>query len=730
MAIETFLSPTAHELADTSRRSFLKVGAAVGGGLVVGFWSLPASALGAEASAKRFAANGYVTVNPDDTVELTMSRVEMGQGIYTALPMLIAEELEIDLDRVVLRHAPPDVKVYGIPLGDQFTGGSLSVRTLWEPMRQTGAAARMVLVQAAAEGWKVPVDSCFAEHGEVVHRATGRRVKYSRLIEPASKLTAPTKIDLKPASEFKLIGTPVKRLDGKGKTDGSAMFGMDAVRPGMVFASVIASPVAGGKVKSVNDKKTRSMTGVRDVIRLDGAVAVVADNTWYARQGVAALDIVWDEGPNAKVDTESLRTLMVNALDRQGAVARDKGNAADVIAKDPKRFEAVYVNQMLAHAPMEPINCTVHVKPDSAEFWVGTQVPARAQEAAANVLGLPQDKVTINNFLLGGGFGRRLYHDYVEQAAAIGKHVDGPVKVVWTREEDIAHSRHRGLYAHKVSASLDDKGYPIALMHKLAGPSNLAPFAPSWMKNGNIDIDANDGSMNYPYDIANMRTEHAREDGPVPTGFWRGVGPTRNILVLESFMDQLAHKAKVDPLEYRLNLLQTDKRAHNVLTLAAKRAGWGAPLEPRAGRGIALMHAWDTYMAQVVDLTVDDSGAVSVKRVVCVVDCGVVVNPNTVHAQMQGGINFALTAALYSEITIKDGKVQQSNFHNYPMLRMNEAPKIDVEIVKSAEHPGGIGESATAGLGPAFVNAIFSATGKRLFTLPARPDQLKAASAI
>jgi CO/xanthine dehydrogenase Mo-binding subunit len=726
--------PGAAMPASTGRRTFLKVSAGVGGGLVVGFSALPAdvdaatrAAAGASATAPAsaaFAANAFITVGADDRITLTMAKVEMGQGIYTALATLLAEELEVDLDRVVLRHAPPDAKAYGAPFGDQFTGGSLSIRTMWEPMRQAGAAARMVLVQAAADGWQVAPAACVAEHGQVLHAASGRRIRYGKLVAAASRLAAPEKVALKPASAFKLIGKPIKRLDTPGKTDGSARFGIDAVLPGMLFASVASSPVFGGKLSSVDDTKARALPGVRAVVRLPNAVAVVADNTWYARQGVAALQIVWDEGANAKLDTAAMRVTVEAALDRPGAVARNVGDALKAVQADPQRVEATYLNPLLAHAPMEPMNCTVHVRADSAEIWVGTQVPARARDAAAKILGMAPEKVTLHNHLIGGGFGRRLEHDYVDQAVAIARQVKVPVKVTWTREEDIQHDVFRGMYAHRLSATLDARGYPTALVHKLAGPSNLASFAPGWIKADQIDSDAVDGSVGYPYDIANMRTEHTREDGVIPTGFWRGVGPTRNLQVLESFMDEMAFKTGKDPLAYRLAMLGKSPRATHVLKQAAQRAGWGGALAPRSGRGIALMVAWGTYLAQVVDLRVEDDGSVGVQRVVCVVDCGTVVNPDTVVAQIEGGINFGLTAALYGEITIDKGRAVQSNFHDYPLLRMNEAPRIDVEIVASTEPPGGIGEPGTAGVGAAFVNAVFAATGKRLYSLPARAEML------
>ena len=713
-----------------SRRGFLKIVAAAGGGLMVGFWSLPGEAFAAAATGAAAAAdlNAFIAIGADNTITFTMPKVEMGQGTYTSIPMLIAEELEVDMDKIALRHAPPNAKVYGAPFGDQFTGGSTSIRLMWEPMRQTGAAARMVLIQAAANEWQVAPDTCHAEHGAVVHKASGRRLAYGALAQAAAKLPVPEKIALKDPKDFTLIGKPQKRLDATGKTDGTALFGIDTVVPGMKVAVVAASPVVGGTLKAVNDAKARKMRGVRGVVKLDNAVAVVADNYWYAKQGLAVLEITWDEGKYAKLSTDDVRAIMVDALKKPGKVARNDGDALKALAADAKRVEALYVNPMLAHATMEPMNCTVHydAKAGTAQIWVGSQVPARARDDAAKVLGLAPEKVTLHNHLIGGGFGRRLYTDYVVQAAALAKQVKAPLKVVWSREEDIQHDLVRGLYAHSVSASLDAKGRPVAFSHKIAGPSNLATFAPSFLQNG-LDTDNVEGSDTFSYDIPNMRVEYTREDGPVPSGFWRGVGPTRNMAVLESFIDELAEKTGQDPLAYRLSMLDKQPRAAHVLKEAARLAGWGGKLPARSGRGIALMRAWGTYLAQVVEVSVNDDGEVAVKRVVCVVDCGHVVNPDTVVAQIQSGINYGLTAGLFGAITFKDGRIEQSNFHDYRILRLSEAPTIEVEIVHSTEAPGGIGEPGTAGVGAALTNAVFAATGKRVREMPLRSELLKKA---
>lgn len=727
MGFRHFISSVAHESVipklSSTRREFLRGSLVIGGGLVVGFGAIPESIFASDDSSVEYRPDAFITIHSDERIELTVSRVEMGQGTYTALPMLIAEELEIDLDKVVLVHAPADAKLYGGERRDQFTGGSLSIRTLWQPMRQTGAAARLVLIRAAAERWGVPESECHAKNGAVVHTKTDRRLTYGELVQAASRLPLPSVIPLKPSSDFELIGKPFRRLDANGKVDGSALFGIDAVIPGMLFACVEACPVFGGKLRAVDDREALQLPGVLQVVRLPGAIAVVAKNTWYARRGLEALAIEWDFGANANLSTADINSLMKTALNKVGVVGRNDGDAIKVIAADPKRIERYHLNPMLAHAPMEPINCTVHVKPDSAQIWVGTQVPARARDAAAKVMGLPVERVTLNGFYLGGGFGRRLETDYVEQAAAIAMQVKAPLKVTWTREEDIRQGIFRGAYAHSVSASLDEHGNPSAISHKIAGPSNLARWAPGALKDG-LDGNSAEGSVQFAYDLPNYRSEFVREDGPIVTGFWRGVGATRNMIVLETFMDELAVIAGKDPLDYRLNLLTRDKRAHYVVKRAGELASWGTPVPKGAGRGVALLYAWGTYMAQVVDLTASESGEITVQRVICVVDCGVVVNPDTVIAQMQGGINFGLSAALYGEITVKEGRVQQSNFHDYAVVRMNQAPAIQVEIVPSELPPGGVGEAGTAGFGGAFANAIFAATGKRFYELPIRLDKV------
>ena len=725
MKTRTVRSSTSESSTDIGRRSFLVVSTAAAGSLVLGL--TPFAATSAPTAATLQTMNAFVAIHSTGRVLLTMAKVEMGQGTYTALPMLLAEELEVDLDSVDLAHAPPNAKVYGIPIGDQFTGGSTSIQFMWEPMRRAGATARTMLIQTAAARWKVSPESCHAQSGVVIHEPSGRRIGYGQLVTGASKLPVPVDVKLKSPDQFRLVGKPLKRLDTPAKVNGSAVFGIDVVVPGMKVATVAASPVIGGTLLSVEEGGVRSMPGVRGVIRIADAVAVVADNLWQAKQGLAALRITWSPGPNAELDTQALRNLMVGSLSRTGVPARNDGDALATLASAPRRIDATYVNPLLAHAAMEPLSCVVHVQTGKAEIWTGTQVPARARDAAAKLLDLPPESVTLNNHLLGGAFGRRLEHDYVDQAVLFAKQWNGPLKIVWTREEDIQHDVPRGMYAHRVSACLDAKGNPLALLHKIAGPSNYATFIPASTKDG-IDADSVEGSVQFRYDIPHMRTEWIREDGPIPTTFWRGVGPTRNLVVLESFIDELASIAGRDPVEYRLGLLGKDERAHHVVSRAAAIAGWNSPLPARSGRGVALLYAWKTYLAQVVELAVGEDGQVLVKRVVCVVDCGSVVNPDTVVAQMQGGIIYALSAALHGEITLRNGRVEQSNFHDYQVVRMNETPVIDVELVQSREAPGGVGEPGTAGFFGAFVNAVFAATGKRIYSLPAPASALRAAA--
>ncbi len=693
-----------------------------------------------------FAPNAFVRIDRDGRVTLMMHKVEMGQGTYTSMPMLLAEELEVDLSQVHLEHAPPDDKLYADPLlGVQSTGASTSVRGAWDPLRRAGATARALLVAAAAETWKVEPGSCRAAHGAVIHGPTGRSLGYGALVARAATLPAPRDVTLKEPNDFKLIGTPAKRLDAPSKVNGTARFGIDVSVPGMKVATVAACPVFGGKLASVEDSKAKAIQGVRQVVRLDDSVAVVADHMWAAKQGLAALDIGWDAGPNATLSTADIVQQLAAASQRAGVVARQDGDPARALAGAARKVEAVYEVPFLAHATMEPVNCTVHVRPDACDIWVGTQVPAFAQTAAAKLTGLPLSRVRVHNHFLGGGFGRRLEVDFIRQAVRIAQQVASPVKVVWTREEDIQHDMYRPYYYDRIAAGLDERGRPIAWSHRIAGSSietrwvgDLFPKNLRVIRAGGIhrlramikhlDLDAVEGAAEPPYSLPNIRVEYVRQEPPgVPTAFWRGVGPTHNIFVVESFIDELAAAAQQDAFEYRRALLDGSPRARAVLELAAREAGWGTPLAPGSGRGISLLHAFGSYVAQVAEVSVSKQGEVRVPRVVCAVDCGVIVNPDTVKAQMESGIIFGISAVLFGEITLKDGRVEQHNFNDYRVLRINEAPAIEVHLVKSTEAPGGVGEPGTSAVMPAVANAVYAATGKRIRKLPVKPDRLRSA---
>jgi isoquinoline 1-oxidoreductase beta subunit len=710
-----------------SRRAFLQAGAAAGGGLLLSLRLPFANGDAAAADADGFAPNAFVRIQRDGRIVLTMPHVEMGQGTYTSIPMLIAEELEVDLKQVQLEHAPPNERLYGNPLlgGVQATGGSTAIRAVWQPLRQAGAIARTMLVSAAAKRWNVDPASCRAQSGEVRHAPTGRSAKYGELAADAARLPVPEDVALKRPEDFKLIGTPAKRLDTPAKVDGTAVYGIDVRPPGVKIATLAQSPVFGGRVKRVDDAAAKAVKGVRQIVRLDDAVAVVADHMGAAKKGLAALVIEWDDGPYAKLNTQAIVGELEKATLNSGAVAQNIGDVDKAMASAVTKVAAIYQVPFLAHATMEPMNCTVHVRNDGCEVWVGSQVLARAQAAAAKTTGLPLDKVVVHNHQIGGGFGRRLEIDGVTRAVQIAQHVDGPVKVVWTREEDIQHDMYRPCFFDRLSAGLDERGMPVAWSHRFAGSSILARWLPPTFSNG-LDPDTTDGAINLTYALPNMHVEYVRvEPAGIPTAFWRSVGPSHNVFVVESFMDELAAAAKQDAVAYRRALLGQAPRAKAVLELAAEKSGWGQPLPERVGRGVSIQFVFGTYMAQVAEVEVSKDGAVRVRRVVCAVDCGIVVNPDTVQAQIQSAVIFGITAALHGEITLKNGRVEQSNFDNYKILPINEAPVIEVHIVQSRESPGGMGEPGTSAIVPAVTNAIFAATGKRLRKLPIDAGQLK-----
>jgi len=713
-------------MTTVSRREFVTVVAVAGGGLLLGYrvegrQRVPSTAgVTSATTLTSFGPNAFIRIPPEGRVTLVMPQAEMGQGVYTSLSMLLAEELEIAPSQIQLEHAPPDNKLYGNPFfGEQMTGASSSVRAFYEPLRRAGATARTMLVAAAAASWKVDPASCRAQKGAVTHTPTRRTLSYGALATRAAALPVPDKVMLKDPKDFTLIGTPAKRFDTSSKVNGTAQFGIDVRLPGMLIATVAASPVLGGKVAGIDEQKVKAVPGVRQIVRLDDAVAVVADHMWAAKQGLAALSIRWDDGPNANLGTADIVQGLAKASQSAGVTVRKEGDPESALTGAAKMITAVYEAPFLAHAAMEPMNCTVHVRKDSCEVWTGSQVLSRARAAAAEVTGFPLEKVVTHNHFLGGGFGRRLEVDYVAQAVRIAKQVDAPVKVVWTREEDVQHDVYRPYYYDRLAAGLDQQGMPVAWTHRIVGPAIIARYLPGAFKDGK-DIDAIDGAVQLLYDIPAIRVEHVRHEEPVlNTGFWRGVGVTHNNFVVESFVDELAAASSQDPVAFRRVLLRKSPRALAVLDFAAREGQWGKALPRGRGRGVSLLYSdWGSYLAQVADVEVAGSGDVRVHRIVCAVDCGQIVNPDIVRAQIESGIVYGVSAALWGEVTLSNGRVEQSNFHNYRVLRMNEAPPIEVYLLRNGEAPGGIGEPGTAVTAAALNNAIYAATGKRLRKLP------------
>ncbi len=702
-----------------SRRSLLTAGLA--GGFVLAF-HLPVRAFNEPVQppdelAGKFAPNAFIRIDRSGQTTLVMPQVEMGQGVYTSIPMILAEELDADFSQVTLEHAPPSDKLYGNPMfGIQATGNSNSVRAWWKPLRTAGARARAMLVQAAAQQWQVELASCTTSNGHVIHADSGRKLAYGELVDAANTQTPPKDVVLKDPKDFVLIGKPLKRLDTPDKVNGNAVYGIDAMLPGMKFATLAACPVFGGKVGKVDDSAARKIPGVQKIVVLDDMVAVVGDHMWAAKKGLDALVIDWDEGPNAGVSSNDIWRDLRAASEKDGAVAKSRGDIAKGLATGD-RFEASYELPFLAHATMEPVNATVHVTPDACEIWTGTQVMTRVQSEAAKAAGLPIEKVIVNNHLLGGGFGRKLEADMVVAAVRVAKQVDGPVKMVWTREEDIQHDIFRPVYRDTISATLSD-GKIAGWKYKVSGSSIMARWFPPGFQNG-VDIDGVDSAIDMPYDIPNFHVEFVRAEPPaVPTGFWRGVGPNNNVFAIECFMDELARKAGKDPVDFRRSMLGNQPRFLAALNLAAEKSNWGQPLPARVGRGVCVQPSFASFIATVVEAEVDEQGEVHLRRVTCAVDTGIAVNPDTVMAQLEGGLIFGLTAALYGEITIDKGRVQQSNFNDYRMLRIDQAPKIDVHVINSSEAPGGIGETGVTAGPPALRNAIYAATGVALRRLP------------
>lgn len=724
---------------ELDRRSFLKVSIVAGGALLVGsslpFVSRAEERFGLSAaaggSAEIFQPNAFIRIATDGKVSVIVGQAEMGQGVLTSLPMIVADELEVDWKDVSYELGPAGKEYANPAFGAQITGGSASVKGFFDPLRRSAASVREMLVAAAAQQWGVPADQCRARDGEVFHAASRRTAKYGTLLQAAAKITPPAEPKLKDPKDFKYIGKSVKRLDSPEKVNGAGVFGIDVKVPGMLTAAILRSPVLDGKVATVDDAAARAVKGVRNVVRLESGVAVVADNYWAAKKGRDALKVTWNEGKMAGVSSDGMYQASAEAAKNgKGIEAKKIGDVANARSKAAKTIEAVYWAPYLAHATMEPMNATADVRADGCEVWSGIQAQMVVQAQVAKELGIAPEKVKINNTLLGGGFGRRL-GDYVLDAVRLSRSVGKPVKVIWTREDDMDGDFFRPSAYNVMSAGLDAAGKPVFWQHRIVSPSIMAGLGPVLFgfapPPDRLDDSATEGAHTLPYDTQNLFVDWVPVNPGVPVGFWRSVGSSHTAFSTECFLDELAHAAKKDPLEFRLSLLAKHPRHAGVLKLAAEKAGWGKPLPKGMARGIAVHESFGSYVAQVAEVSVGKDGHVKVHRVVIACDCGQVVNPDTVAAQMEGGMVYGLTAALYGEITLKGGRVEQRNFYDYKMVRMNEMPKCEVHIVPSTEKHGGVGEPGTPPIAPAVVNAIFAITGKRIRRLPIRPEDLRQA---
>ncbi len=705
--------------AKITRRTFLKASTTLGGGLMLGLrLDDPKAQLPPAAAdiAVQFAPNAWLTVHPDDRVTIRVGSSEMGQGVLTAIPMLIAEELDADWTKVDVEFAPADEAFTNPILGSQATGGSTAVRGFWNVVREAGAAAREMLVQAAAQTWNVDSGSCRTGNGIVSHTDSGRQLRYGELTTLAATLPVPDLLFLKEPQDFRLVGRSLARLDTPAKVDGSAVFGMDVEVPDALTAVVARCPVFGGTVRRFDAARAKQIAGVREVVQISSGIAVVADGFWPAKRGRDALEVEWNVGPNESLSSALVRDQLRAAIDG-GIVVRSDGDMS-VLHAAKKTLEAEYEVPYLAHACMEPMNCTAHVRADSCDVWAPTQAQTATQQAAARATGLSAGQVTVHTTYLGGGFGRRSETDFIVEAVETAKAVGRPVKVVWTREDDIRHDFYRPATYNRLAATLGEDGMPVAWRHQIAGPSILARRAPSRVQDA-PDFTSIEGAANIPYDIPNVQVTYATVDPGVPVGFWRSVGSSQNAYITECFIDELAAMTGKDPFEFRRTMLAGHPRHKVVLERAAEAAGWSTSLPAGVSRGIAMAESFGSYVAQVAEVSIERD-RIHVHRVVCAVDCGLVVNPGIIEAQMQSGIVYGLTAALKGEITIEGGSVMQGNFDDYPLLTMAEMPRVEVHIVASNEPSGGVGEPGTPPIAPAVANAVFAATGKPVRRLPIR----------
>lgn len=700
-------------MTTTTRREFLGTAAGASLGLVLGF-HLPTKnpinrlkdGTGTTTDGE---LNAWVRIAPDNTITIAVSESEMGQGVLTSLPMILAEELDADWTTVRSEHALADPRY-----GNQSTGGSSSIRTDYASLRKTGAAARAMLIAAAAARWGVAASELTTEPGAVVHAASKRRLSYGALAEQAATMPPPKDPPLKNPKDFRFIGKPMKRLDTRVKVTGEAVFGIDVQVPGMLVAQIVRPPVFGGKVKSFDGSKALAVEGVRHVVAIPTGVAVVADHFWAAKRGRDVLDVQWSPGPGLDLSDASIATTLRAIVD-QGVEARRDGDPDAALAKATKRIDAEYEVPFLAHATMEPLNCTADVRADRCEVWVGTQSPTSAQRAAAEITGLPKDKVVLHTMFLGGGFGRRSRGEFVEEAVHTSKAVGKPVKVIYTREDDMRAGWYRPRAYNKIAGGLDADGWPSVWTQRIASPSIFANFGP--LRNG-IDRMSVEGVANLPYAIPNMLVTYAKPDWPITVWFWRSVGSSINGYVTECFLDELARAGGKDPVAVRRRLLTKHPRHRRVLDLAVEHAGYGKPLPSGHAHGVAVHESFGSIVAEVAEVSLDNEGAPKVHRVVCVVDCGEYVNPDTIAAQMESAIVYGLSAALYGEINIRRGRAVQGNFDTYPVVRMNGMPRIETHIVAEGDPMGGIGEPGTPPIAAAVVNAMLALTGKPIRTLP------------
>jgi len=714
--------------ARVSRRDFLKTGATTAAGLTIAFY-IPSrftevargEAPTLSGSDGAFAPNGWVHIGTDGVVTITVDKSEMGQGVNTSYPMLVAEELDADFAQVRVGAAPENPAGWTRRMG---TGGSSSVRSSYDTLRQAGATARAMLVAAAARQWGVEAATCRTEKGTVIHAATGRTLAYGALASRAGSLPVPADAPLKDPKDFRILGTRVRRLDTPVKVNGTARFGIDTRLPGMLYASIERSPAFGGSITRVDDSRARSMPGVKRVVQLaavksarsERAVAVVADSYWHALSARRALHIEWNDGPNGSLDSAAISARLAQLAEQAGLPARTEGDAGAAMQGAAKTIEAVYEVPYLAHATMEPMNCTAHVRATGCDVWAPTQGQSGAQAVAAEVAEMPPEQVRVHTTYLGGGFGRRSETDFVAEAVQLSKVMGAPVQVIDIREDDVRHDFYRPTTYNRFAAGFDASGNPVAWTHRIVGAS-IATSKGRPPRDG-IDGSLVEGAANVPYEIPNILVEQTIADLPIPLGYWRSVGSSHNAYLTECFVDEVARAAGKDPYEFRRALLAKHPRHRGVLELAAQKAGWGTPLPAGRTRGIAVAESFGSYVAEVAEVSLDGKGMPRVHHVVCAVDCGPVVNPDTIEAQMQSGIVYGLTAALYGDITIERGRVLQGNFNDYPMLRMKEMPKVDVYIVPSTEKQGGIGEPGTPPIAPAVCNAIFAATGVPVRRLP------------